>query len=62
MRTTDGRTDGQIDGHGDSSIPPLTSLRGGGGYKNILKGSRKLAFTKSIIPYIVRYMYFELFS
>ena len=25
---TDGRTDGRTDGHGDSSIPPLTSLRG----------------------------------
>ena len=28
---TDGRTDRQTDGQGDSSIPPLTSLRGGGG-------------------------------
>ena len=25
---TDGQTDGRTDGHGDSSIPPLTSLRG----------------------------------
>ena len=25
------QTDRQTDGHGDSSIPPLTSLRGGGG-------------------------------
>ena len=24
----DRRTDGRTDGHGDSSIPPLTSLRG----------------------------------
>ena len=23
-----GQTDGRTDGHGDSSIPPLTSLRG----------------------------------
>ena len=29
---TDGQTDGRTDGQGDSSIPPLTSLRGGGGY------------------------------
>ena len=26
---TDGQTDGRTDGQGDSSIPPLTSLRGG---------------------------------
>ena len=25
---TDGRTDIRTDGHGDSSIPPVTSLRG----------------------------------
>ena len=27
-RRTDRRTDGRTDGQGDSSIPPLTSLRG----------------------------------
>jgi hypothetical protein len=32
--STDGRTDGRTNGHGETSIPPTTSLRGGGGIIN----------------------------
>ena len=35
MQTTDGRTDGQTYGHGDSSIPPLTSLQGYNNKKSV---------------------------
>ena len=39
---TDGRTEGQTDGHGESSIPPSNFV--GRGYNWLIHGNRQFSF------------------